>query len=101
MIKKDDIGARICLLRKQKFGIRSRSHFARLCGFSPKTILRIERGLFYPSLKDLVGICSVLEVTPNDILGFKNKKRGIKLSAPPIIDEMCVLPKGSEGITGE
>ena len=46
----------------------SQRKLAAACGFSPASVCLWERGIYYPSLENLIKVAEVLEVNPLDLM---------------------------------
>lgn len=64
------LGYNIQMLRKMK-GF-SQTYIARILNKSQNAVSSWELGYTSPSVDDLLSLCAILEVTPNQILGFEN-----------------------------
>jgi len=64
----------------------SLAKFALLLQTSPSTLSKYENGEMFPKIDMLLSICSILNCTPNQILGFKNE-----LTLSPITSECATI----------
>lgn len=72
MIDISTLGSRIRRFREQK-GI-SGSRMAREMGCTQSTLSMWETGKFYPNLYSVIMVCNYLDVSPNELFGWKGEE---------------------------
>lgn len=65
-------------LARERAGYTSAQRFAEVLGLEPHTYRHYERGESEPNFETFTRMCELLDVTPNDLLPFSDRKDGDK-----------------------
>ena len=84
-----EIGEKIASLRRARH--LSQMAFAEKIDVSVKTVSKIENGIEHMRIDTLIKICSVLETTPNHLLGYKSDDRKTVEKMKQLVKELLVI----------
>lgn len=81
------IGSKIRRKREEK--AMTRDEVADLCHINKEYLRHIETGIKLPSLPLMIGLCRILDTSPNYILDFQGEENEVEVNK--ILTHMCQL----------